>query len=340
MASDLDSRDEARLRTLWHAIAERPDRFDIPALLSEVAGLVPSDYSSYSEIDELHGRASSHYLPGEAVGRADYQAFQWLVHQHPMLRLVRVSGHGGPWRLSDVVTQRQWHDLGLYHEFFRPMRVDYQVAFTAGDPRAPAAAALAFNRAGRDFDDRDLAVLRAALPMFRLLHRLTTERRRTAAAQLALDQRSAKGVVVLGPAGHLEWLDRLAEEAVRLVPHLQLTPGGLPAPALLDWLAGPAASLRLSTGGDTVVVVERGPDIDDRRTLLLEMWHDVSADALTSREHEILTLVADGLSNRQVAHRLSISPRTVEKHLEHAYSKLGVHTRLAATRGASRTRSR
>jgi DNA-binding CsgD family transcriptional regulator len=52
--------------------------------------------------------------------------------------------------------------------------------------------------------------------------------------------------------------------------------------------------------------------------------------SLTRREHEVLVLVADGKTNPQIAGRLSVSPRTVQKHLEHVYDKLGVPTRTAA----------
>jgi DNA-binding CsgD family transcriptional regulator len=52
--------------------------------------------------------------------------------------------------------------------------------------------------------------------------------------------------------------------------------------------------------------------------------------ALTAREHEVLVLVADGRTNPEIADRLSVSPRTVQKHLEHVYEKLGVSTRTAA----------
>jgi DNA-binding CsgD family transcriptional regulator len=52
--------------------------------------------------------------------------------------------------------------------------------------------------------------------------------------------------------------------------------------------------------------------------------------SLTSREQEVLTLVAEGGTNLQIAHRLSLSPRTVQKHLEHIYDKVGVRTRTAA----------
>jgi len=51
---------------------------------------------------------------------------------------------------------------------------------------------------------------------------------------------------------------------------------------------------------------------------------------LTRREHDVLVLVADGKTNRQIAERLTLSPRTVQKHLEHLYDKLGVRSRTAA----------
>ncbi|TME55517.1 MAG: helix-turn-helix transcriptional regulator [Chloroflexi bacterium] len=52
--------------------------------------------------------------------------------------------------------------------------------------------------------------------------------------------------------------------------------------------------------------------------------------SLTRREHDVLVLVADGKTNRQIAERLTLSPRTVQKHLEHLYDKLGVRSRTAA----------
>jgi DNA-binding CsgD family transcriptional regulator len=51
---------------------------------------------------------------------------------------------------------------------------------------------------------------------------------------------------------------------------------------------------------------------------------------LTDRELEILDWVARGKTNREIAALLVVSPHTVRKHLEHAYEKLGVHTRTAA----------
>ena len=48
----------------------------------------------------------------------------------------------------------------------------------------------------------------------------------------------------------------------------------------------------------------------------------------------MLRLVAQGLTNAQVAARLFLSPRTVDRHLSAVYTKLGVASRAAATRFA------
>jgi len=55
---------------------------------------------------------------------------------------------------------------------------------------------------------------------------------------------------------------------------------------------------------------------------------------LTAREVEVLRLVAQGLSDAQVAAQLVISPRTVNSHLTSIYNKLGVDSRTAASRFA------
>ncbi len=55
---------------------------------------------------------------------------------------------------------------------------------------------------------------------------------------------------------------------------------------------------------------------------------------LTSREVEVLKLVATGMTNAQVAKELFLSPRTVQRHLNSVYHKIGVSSRTAATRFA------
>ncbi len=55
-----------------------------------------------------------------------------------------------------------------------------------------------------------------------------------------------------------------------------------------------------------------------------------AVDALTAREHEVLVLVAAGLSNRDIAHRLSISERTARTHVSSILDKLSLRSRTQA----------
>src|SRR5690606_31194022 len=55
---------------------------------------------------------------------------------------------------------------------------------------------------------------------------------------------------------------------------------------------------------------------------------------LTAREHEVLTLIASGLSNSEIAARLVIERRTVETHVAHIFRKAEVATRPQAIRWA------
>jgi DNA-binding NarL/FixJ family response regulator len=57
---------------------------------------------------------------------------------------------------------------------------------------------------------------------------------------------------------------------------------------------------------------------------------------LTRREAEVLSLVAAGLRNAEIADRLYLTPKTVSHHLSAIYAKLGVDSRIAAAQVAIR----
>ena len=51
---------------------------------------------------------------------------------------------------------------------------------------------------------------------------------------------------------------------------------------------------------------------------------------LTDREAQVIAMVARGLQTKQIGHRLGISTKTADRHLQNAYAKIGVSTRAAA----------
>jgi DNA-binding NarL/FixJ family response regulator len=64
---------------------------------------------------------------------------------------------------------------------------------------------------------------------------------------------------------------------------------------------------------------------------------EIREDPLTPREREVLKLIAESRSNRQIAADLVISEKTVERHRENILDKLGMHDRVELTRYAIRT---
>jgi DNA-binding CsgD family transcriptional regulator len=58
--------------------------------------------------------------------------------------------------------------------------------------------------------------------------------------------------------------------------------------------------------------------------------------SLTPTEHQVVQLVSQGLANNDIATRLFVSPRTVQSHLTHVYTKLGVTSRVQLVQEAAR----
>jgi DNA-binding CsgD family transcriptional regulator len=58
--------------------------------------------------------------------------------------------------------------------------------------------------------------------------------------------------------------------------------------------------------------------------------------SLTPAERDVVRLVSDGLTNKDIAKRLLVSPRTVQTHLTHVYTKLGLTSRVQLVQEASR----
>ena len=58
--------------------------------------------------------------------------------------------------------------------------------------------------------------------------------------------------------------------------------------------------------------------------------------ALTPTERDVVQLVSEGLANNDIAARLFISPRTVQTHLTHVYTKLGLSSRVQLVQEAAR----
>ena len=150
-------------------------------------------------------------------------------------------------------------------------------------------------------------------------------------------------------AGRLLWLNRAARVLLQeCLPGITLADDS-PLPAALqgivqDGVEGEA--MRIELGGTALQVnpvSEAGANLRVVSLTRLERAAQVGSAApqaastkLTARETEVLLWVARGKTNRDIAEILGMSPRTVNKHLEHVFEKLGVETRTAAAAAAQR----
>jgi DNA-binding CsgD family transcriptional regulator len=97
--------------------------------------------------------------------------------------------------------------------------------------------------------------------------------------------------------------------------------------AIAEGLREPAPPADLLATPEVAVLPARAESGSLAQTRLL-------AGGLSGREVEVLQLVAEGLTNAQIAERLFVSPKTVGSHLVSIFGKLGVTSRAAATRCA------
>jgi DNA-binding CsgD family transcriptional regulator len=151
---------------LVDSLADLDDPADFAAIvLPRLATVVGCDVVTYNEIEAVGGRTRYADYPAGALDPATQPVFQAHVHEHPLVNHYRATGSGEPVMISDFLSQQRFHRLGLYAEFFRAIPVEYQLAISLPGPDREVIG-VALNRARRDFDEDDralLSVLRAPL---------------------------------------------------------------------------------------------------------------------------------------------------------------------------------
>jgi DNA-binding response OmpR family regulator/DNA-binding CsgD family transcriptional regulator len=150
-------------------------------------------------------------------------------------------------------------------------------------------------------------------------------------------------IVVADASWKLAWQTQTARDLLR--KFFSTTVDGTLPQALIDWatirlnanVEADRAPMTAVAGPDQLSIHCLGRSADTATVLLLREGQAVHGDnrlreelKLTARELEVLAWLAKGKTNRDIAEILGMSHRTVNKHLEHIYVKLGVETRTAA----------
>ncbi len=178
----------------------------------------------------------------------------------------------------------------------------------APDPDAWVASVVIWERHGHPYP--------AAYARFRLADALLSRRSRAAGAAAALAQAHSTACH-LGARPFLNQIEDLAGRA-------RITLSTHDATACAD--AAPPDPVAGEPAITAVAAVESGP-------------RPPPLPSLTARELDVLTELAEGLTNRQIAGRLFISEKTVSVHISHILAKLQVHTRVQAIAALHRSRT-
>jgi DNA-binding CsgD family transcriptional regulator len=325
-------------------------------VISLLQAAVSCDSCSYNEIDLKKG--VNGYISHPATPRlADHrQVFNHYIHEHPLLSPERYAGKRlrGAWKLSDLVDRREFVRLGIYNEYFRPLGIEDQIGFALAPPDTQRlrATAVALNRSRRDFSERDRLCLTFLRPHLRQAFANAGQFSRMK-GDFALLARGMevlnRAVVLLDARGAVRYASADARRVLtEACGGAALKNGRIPED-IERWLRERenGSDLRVRTplviqafSAHIVVRSIAGPY---GQLLLFESDPPPAPGfaelGLTPREAEVLWWTCCGKTNADIAAILDVSRRTVEKHLERIYPKLGVETRAAATSLVHRMRA-
>jgi DNA-binding CsgD family transcriptional regulator len=124
-------------------------------LLRALREAVPAEWCALNELPADLPRTISITEP--AVPRDFHVAFARYASENPLVEYYLRTHDGRATRFSDVLTRRKLHRLDLYREVYRPLGVEYQIAFTLPSP-SQQVLGIALSRGKRDFTatERDL----------------------------------------------------------------------------------------------------------------------------------------------------------------------------------------
>src|SRR5437763_3438926 len=315
----------------WH---EAPSLEALPDIvLPGLHELMGVDATGWNALDLAAGRLDLIVEPEDAY-YDDVDVLQALIEEHPLVPYVVARPASPPLAFSDVVSRRELERRQIYQDFFRPHEIRNLMAFVFS---VEPFLAIAMTRSRGDFTpaQRDLsALVRPHLQSaYRSIGQLERAARRLEALEQGLEER-AGAVILLAGDGRIE---HTSARAQALLNEWFASGGGVRLPYALSGLEGtrtferPGARLavsRVNTDPPLLLLDEVRLEPDPER---------MRRHGLTPREGDVLACVARGLTDAHIAQELVVSRRTVQKHLEHAYRKLGVNDRAAAAAAVLRS---
>lgn len=271
-------------------------------------------------------------------------AFKEYGDQHPAtpsLSLDKVI------KISDFTTTDQFRHSHLYNEYYRHLDTQHQM-FVPLTPDHQYLLFFTLSRKDPDFTENERTILTLLRPHIINALRNVSELCRLKSEHDLLEkgiEAEKQGAVLIDCEGTILGITPLAREMMKKYLDASPSEGDHIAGELLSWFRRETASppnrierppfvveksssclkitlVKDATTGDCILLLyER-----DAASIL----KGIEKHGLSCREAEVLVWVGKGKTNQEIAIILNVSRRTVEKHLENIFMKLGVETRTAA----------
>lgn len=320
-------------------------------MLHSVNFAVSSEITAFemcSQIGEYQGILI--YEPMDAISPNELEIYGQYMHEHPIYGEIILNRRFDAITISDFVPDNKFIRTGIYNEYYRRVGINRQVSVTM-DINQDCLVVCTLSRDGRDFDEIEKAVLNLMSPHF-----TTAVRNTNSFEKLQSDQQNwqsvaesmGRAIIILDSEVNIKYLSGHGAQLLeKYFSKDKLKIKNLPN-YLYRWITRslenanrskefhlPLKPLTLSNNGERLIIQFNYNTSSDLINLFLNEEKDITVEdlaflELTKRETEILYWIACGKSNPEIAILCNISVRTVHKHVEHIYTKLGIETRTAA----------
>ena len=340
------------LSALYDLYRHRDENTFPARVVAAVAQCVVCDTAVYVRVDPGAKSFELTSWPQNAFDDLDrHEAFALHVRDHPLVGHFRDARDARAWSPCDLVAPDVFRQTALYRKIYQPRGIEHQLVMLLPNP-SPGIHAIALHRSDGDFPDEERQTLELLWPHLIQALRNVRSFSRGRDAGMVRSLVEGRGIIVLDRDCRVELCTEQARLWLAGYCAETFLRGRIELPAkVAKWVADQLADtsparaipersrlepLTLSRGENFLTVrliADRGRG---QHLLILEEETlnsppvALESLGLTERESEVLAWVAQGKSNPEVGIILGMSARTVQKHLEHIFEKLGVESRTAA----------
>jgi DNA-binding CsgD family transcriptional regulator len=334
------------LQIILSAVEELNSNVDLRTLperaLTAASKVIAADSVAFTGISYSGEYAGIGWENSDAIAPADVEIFTQYMHEQPLFDAYVVKRRTETLKITDLISPEEFKRTNIYNEFYRRVGVTNQLV-------APMQISKDFlitcsiNTITEDFSERDRLILTLIAPHFANAIRNSFAYERLSSA---LDSENC-GVVAVSEKAKPIFISELARRLFKKYFSAERHETDTLPETLRNWIKQidltikknefdiPPMPLRITNQSGELSVRFAYNTTTRERTLILEEKKFISPKMikhfhLTRREAEILFWIMQGKTDDVIATLCGISLRTVQKHVEHIYTKMGVENRTSA----------